>query len=81
MGTQRAKAGPTQGSDNIVRDLNKAEEFQGCIGNILTEKFTHCKGQIDHFTAEEFNMLLTKEVKFGSGIPSCSWLNTGGELR
>lgn len=55
MGTQRAKAGPTQVTDNSVRDLNEVKEFQGCIRNILTEKFTHCKEEIDHFMAGEFN--------------------------
>lgn len=82
MGTQRAKAGPTQGSDNIVRDLNEVKEFQGCIRNTLTEKFTHCKGETDHFMGEEFNThYRTKKVRFGSEIPSCRWLNNGGELR
>lgn len=66
VGTQRTKAWPTQVSDNIARDLNEVEEFQGYIRNILTEKFTHCKGETDHFRAEEFNIFIeTKKVKFG----------------
>lgn len=81
-GHRKGRAWPTQVSDNIAMGLNEIEEFQRSIRNILTEKLIDCKGEIDHFRAEKFNTLYwTKKVKFGSGIPSCRWLNTGEELR
>lgn len=35
--------------------LSETKEFQGQVRNILIEKLTQGKGEIDQFTAEELN--------------------------